>query len=182
VGGRACTPWRCARTTRTCEHTRVNLLDKHVRARTHTRAYTCARTRHIFTCTSERALAACERELVGRRTGDVILTKGRNNIDVDLLKNRLFLARVPSYALPFWYFESLRSRGSRGDSSISAARRRGSDKRSRDSDSWSDARRLCAPVLHLSLSPKSTEQPAIVARHWLPPFPSRLAPLIRAGN
>jgi len=38
-------------------------------------------------------------------TGDVILMKGRNNIGVDLLKSRLFLARVPSNALPFWYFE-----------------------------------------------------------------------------
>lgn len=38
-------------------------------------------------------------------TGDVILTKGRNNIGVDLLKSRLFLARVPPNALPFWYFE-----------------------------------------------------------------------------
>lgn len=37
--------------------------------------------------------------------GDVILTKGRNNIGVDLLKSRLFLARVPPNALPFWYFE-----------------------------------------------------------------------------
>lgn len=41
----------------------------------------------------------------GRHTGDVILTKGRNNIGVDLLKSRLFLARVPPNALPFWYFE-----------------------------------------------------------------------------
>lgn len=40
-----------------------------------------------------------------RHTGDVILTKGRNNIDVDLLKSRLFLARAPLSALPFWYFE-----------------------------------------------------------------------------
>lgn len=41
----------------------------------------------------------------GTHTGDVILTKGRNNISVDLLKSRLFLARVPPNALPFRYFE-----------------------------------------------------------------------------
>lgn len=40
-----------------------------------------------------------------RHTGDVTLTKGRNNISVDLLKSRLFLARAPPSALPFWYFE-----------------------------------------------------------------------------
>lgn len=57
---------------------------------------------------SERALA-CGRESQGKgggeHTGDVIPTKGRNNIGVDLLKSRLFLARVPLNALPFWYFE-----------------------------------------------------------------------------
>lgn len=73
---------------------------------------TCAHTRHIFTYTSERAserALACGRESQGKgggeHTGDVIPTKGRNNIGVDLLKSRLFLARVPPNALPFWYFE-----------------------------------------------------------------------------
>lgn len=81
---------------------------------------TCAHTRHISSRvpasertserTNERALA-CGRESEGdgrrgeeRHTGDVIL-KGRNNIDVDLLKSRLFLARAPPSALPFRYFE-----------------------------------------------------------------------------
>lgn len=87
-------------------------------ALTHVR--TRARSRHIFTCTSERALAACERELVGRRTSDVILTKGRNNIGVDLLKSRLFLVRVRSFVRPaFLVFRKPPARGSYAELSSS---------------------------------------------------------------
>lgn len=93
-------------------YARVNLVDGH--ARTHY-AHMCAHTAylHVYQRASERAnerwRAGASRGggrggRLGRHTGDVILTKGRN-IGVDLLKSRLFLARVPPSALPFWYFE-----------------------------------------------------------------------------
>jgi len=51
---------------------------------------TCAHTQHIFTCTSKRTSVGVRARVGGEHTGDVILTKGRNNIGVDLLKEPTF--------------------------------------------------------------------------------------------
>lgn len=105
---------KCARciththaTHRIYVYVRVNLVD----ACTHC-THMCAHTTylHVYQRASERAnerwrADASRRGRGGEHTGDVIPTKGRNNIGVDLLKSRLFLARVPLNALPFWYFE-----------------------------------------------------------------------------
>lgn len=113
---------KCARYG-TCTHVhlvymyaRVNLVDGvrvyalRAHVRTHDISSRVPASERTSERTNERALA-CGRESEGdgrrgeeRHTGDVIL-KGRNNIDVDLLKSRLFLARAPPSALPFRYFE-----------------------------------------------------------------------------